>query len=280
MIPLDRLRPYKADRSVPSPNHSVRKGKVLKGVVLHATADGGPGGEAGSLSWMRNPAAKVSAHLLVHRDGLVTRLVPDERRAWHAGVSEWRGSRDVNSITLGIEIANRNDGKEPFTESQYRILARIAAHYIRQGLTLDDFVSHADIAPKRKTDPAGFDWERFRALVKEEMAPEAPNAPTGGHPLRRASDRFPDVQWPAPSVVPPPLRHPEMVLEPITVPQVSDLERVTRAAGIRPEWMQHTIPPLLALLHAIVKGNEGGRAALAAELIGAAEAYAEKHCRP
>jgi AmpD protein len=105
----------------------------------------------------------------VRRDGTVVRLVPDARRAWHAGVSRWRGRDDVNSFSLGWEIANRNDRRELYTDAQYAALARLAAHYVAQGLALDAFVSHAEVAlpAGRKTDPAGFDWERFRAAVRK-----------------------------------------------------------------------------------------------------------------
>jgi hypothetical protein len=76
----------------------------------------------------------------------------------------------VNSITLGIEIANRNDG-EQYPDEQYRRVAEIVAHYCRQGLVVDDVVSHAAIAEDRRTDPYGWDWVRFRALVRQQLQP-------------------------------------------------------------------------------------------------------------
>lgn len=171
MIALTKLRPYPADRAAISPNQGPRRGTAIQGIVLHATAD--EGNEPGSLSWMRDRNSQASCHLLILRDGTVIRLVPDAQRAWHAGVSSWRGIADVNSATLGIEIANRNDG-EPYTDAQYRRLAEIGAWYCRQGLTVADFVSHAEIAPQRKTDPAGFDWPRFRSGVKARLEVEVP----------------------------------------------------------------------------------------------------------
>lgn len=117
--------------------------------------------------------------------------------------------------------------------------------------------------------------------LSRAIAPGVPISSPDGHPLRRQTDLFPEPELArTASLLPPPLMHPEMVLQPIRVPLPEHLEQVTRAAGIRPEWMKHTIPPLLAILHAMAKGNEGPRAAIIAELIGAAEAYAEKHCRP
>lgn len=166
MIPLLKLVPYTAATAVPSPNHCTRRAAAIEGIVLHATADGG--NEAGTLAWMQSPASSVSSHLLVSRTGEVTRLVGDLQRAWHAGLSWWRGTSDVNSITLGIELANRNDG-EPYTDAQYQRLAEIVAHYIRQGLTLDDVVSHQTIAADRMTDPVGWNWDRFRVLVQKQL---------------------------------------------------------------------------------------------------------------
>jgi len=97
--------------------------------------------------------------------------VGDRRRAWHAGVSRWRGFGDVNGVSLGWELANRNDGREAYTDAQYAAVARLAAHYGRQGLPLDAFVSHAAVAlpPGRKTDPRGFDWARFRGEVRRRL---------------------------------------------------------------------------------------------------------------
>ena len=166
MITLLKLRPYPGDMVVPSPNHGARRAPVIKGIVLHATED--QGNEAHSLTWLRSPKSRASCHLLVSRSGRVTRLVGDQQRAWHAGQSSWRGTSDVNSVTLGIEIANRNDG-EPFTDAQYSRVADIVAHYCRQGLSLDDVVSHGEIAAPRRTDPFGWDWNRFKGMVRYRL---------------------------------------------------------------------------------------------------------------
>lgn len=191
MIKLLKLRPYTGDILSPSPNHGVRKALVIKGIVLHATAD--EGDEALALSWLRSPKSHVSCHLLVSRNGRVTRLVGDQQRAWHAGGARWRGTTDVNSITLGIEIANRNDG-EPFTDAQYGRVASIVAHYCRQGLSLDDVVSHGAIAAGRKTDPLGWDWERFRALVQQQLRVPGSNGRRWLAYDRRGVDRLPTEQ--------------------------------------------------------------------------------------
>ena len=164
MINLLKLSPYTGDIAAPSPNHDSRIALGIEGIVLHATADAGD--ERYSLAWMRSRKSRVSCHLYVARTGRVTRLVGDRERAWHAGLSWWRGTSDVNSITLGVEIANRNDG-EPYTAEQYRRVAEIVSHYCGQGLSLDDVVSHAKIAQGRKTDPHGWDWDHLRALVTD-----------------------------------------------------------------------------------------------------------------
>jgi len=97
VITLLKLSPYTGDLVAPSPNHDARKAPAIEGIVLHATEDGGD--EAYSLAWLRSPKSRVSCHLLVTRGGRVTRLVGDRQRAWHAGLSNWHGTSDVNSIT-------------------------------------------------------------------------------------------------------------------------------------------------------------------------------------
>lgn len=170
MIPTEQIIPADADRALHSLNFGKRSGPGISMIVLHATADGG--NEAGAESWMRSAASQVSAHLHIRRDGSVTRLVSDLDRAWHAGRSEWGGITDVNSASLGWEIANRNDGEEPYTDAQYRTVARLLQHYLPQGISRADVVSHEQIAPGRKTDPYRWDWGRMWALV--DVAPPPP----------------------------------------------------------------------------------------------------------
>jgi N-acetyl-anhydromuramyl-L-alanine amidase AmpD len=80
---------------------------------------------------------------------------------------------NVNDFSLGWELANRNDGREPYTEMQYRALTTLAVHYTLQGIPLDAFVSHAEVAlPQgRKSDPAGFQWARFYENVRRHLTP-------------------------------------------------------------------------------------------------------------
>ena len=126
---------------------------------------------------MANPEAGVSAHLHIRRDGSITRMVGDRRRAWHAGDSSWPGVGDVNSESLGWEIGNDNDG-EPYSDAQYEAVADLLRHYLPQGLPREAVVSHKDVAPGRKTDPHGWDWNRMWRLLDPEPVITIP-APAG-----------------------------------------------------------------------------------------------------
>ena len=131
-----------------SPNHNDRKSRIRL-VVLHC--DASPS-ERATLSWLANSASKVSYHALIHRDGWVSRIVPDERRAWHAGKSRWQDIADVNGASLGLAFANRNNGKEPLTSAQLDI-AQAVIQYWRQRYDIEAVVGHRDVAPQRKSDP-------------------------------------------------------------------------------------------------------------------------------
>jgi N-acetylmuramoyl-L-alanine amidase len=133
----------------PSPNHNVRGSKTVKLIVLHA--DASPN-EKGCLSWIQSSESKVSYHVLIGRDGAVYTCVPYDRRAWHAGKSEWHGEKDVNGISIGVSFSNRNDGKEPLTEKQKAAAKRVIAE-IRTKYGALPVTTHAQIAPGRKNDP-------------------------------------------------------------------------------------------------------------------------------
>ena len=158
---------------MPSPNHNERALPVSM-LVLHYT---GMADAASAIARLRDPAAEVSAHYLVDEDGQVVRLVPEDRRAWHAGRSSWRGVTDVNSASIGIEIVNPGHeiGYRPFPAAQMSALVPLVAdivarHHIRPG----NVVGHSDIAPARKDDPGElFDWE---ALARLKLALARPTA--------------------------------------------------------------------------------------------------------
>ncbi|HSL85173.1 MAG TPA: 1,6-anhydro-N-acetylmuramyl-L-alanine amidase AmpD [Thermoanaerobaculia bacterium] len=111
---------------------------------------------------------QVSAHALIRREGSITQYVPFHRRAWHAGVSTWRGRERVNDFSVGVELEGTDD--TPYEAVQYQALAdlvrALAATYPK--ITPGRVTGHSHIAPGRKTDPGpSFDWHRLRALVDE-----------------------------------------------------------------------------------------------------------------
>lgn len=145
----------------PSPNFDARRAPPDM-VVLHYT--GMSTGEA-ALERLRDPRSRVSAHYLVEEDGRVFSLVPEERRAWHAGVSYWRGTRDLNAVSIGIEIVNpgREFGYRPFPEPQIAAVVGLLDDVRGRWTVPDDRVlGHSDVAPDRKTDPGElFPWRRL-----------------------------------------------------------------------------------------------------------------------
>lgn len=145
----------------PSPNFNERKLPVSL-LVLHYTGmTDGPS----AIARLIDPKAEVSSHYLIDEDGQVVRLVAEDKRAWHAGKSYWRGITDVNSASIGIELVNpgHEHGYRPFTEPQMAALLPLMAEIVgRYGITRGNIVGHSDIAPARKQDPGElFDWERL-----------------------------------------------------------------------------------------------------------------------
>jgi AmpD protein len=117
---------------------------------------------------------RVSAHVLVRRDGEVVQYVPFHRRAWHAGQSQWMGRERCNDFSVGIELEGTD--ARAYEAAQYAALARVIVALCRAYPTLspERIVGHSDVAPGRKSDPGiAFDWPRLRALVRYslEVAP-------------------------------------------------------------------------------------------------------------
>lgn len=109
---------------------------------------------------------KVSAHLLIRRDGSIRQYVPFNRRAWHAGVSCFEGRERCNDFSIGIELEGSIN--QPYTDEQYQQLAAVTREILANypDITLDRITGHSDIAPERKTDPGPFfDWQRYKALL-------------------------------------------------------------------------------------------------------------------
>jgi len=149
--------------SAPSPNHDARPpGAVIDVLVLHYT--GMRTGEE-ALARLRDPEAKVSSHWLVEEDGRVFTLVPESRRAWHAGVSWWRGRAGLNDRSIGIEIVNPGHdwGYRAFPEAQIATVIALSRGILaRHPIRPIDVVAHSDIAPDRKRDPGElFPWARL-----------------------------------------------------------------------------------------------------------------------
>ena len=148
----------------PSPNFNERKLPVSM-IVLHYT--GMTSGEA-ALERLRDPVDEVSAHYLVEEDGRIFRLVEEDKRAWHAGRAHWRGIKDVNSASVGIEIVNpgHEHGYRNFTEAQMgAVIPLVAAIKERHGITRGNVVGHSDVAPARKQDPGElFNWHALARL--------------------------------------------------------------------------------------------------------------------
>lgn len=112
---------------------------------------------------------KVSAHFLIRRDGEVIQFVPCEKRAWHAGASNWRGRERCNDFSVGIELEGCDSA--PFEDAQYAVLAALT-RALKTRYPIAGIVGHSDIAPGRKTDPGPhFDWARYRALVEKQDSP-------------------------------------------------------------------------------------------------------------
>lgn len=162
----------------PSPNHDERSGAspidllVIHGISLPPSEFGGPYIDqlfTNSLDCAAHPyfmglqGLKVSAHLLIRRDGELIQYVPFSRRAWHAGESRWGGRSACNDFSIGIELEGCD--LMPYTDSQYATLIAVtrAIRSAYPAITAERVVGHCHIAPGRKTDPGPyFDWARLR----------------------------------------------------------------------------------------------------------------------
>ncbi len=168
-------------QQVPSPNADERpSGSEVDLLVVHNISL--PPGEFGG-SWIDDlflnrldPGVhpyfaaianlRVSAHLLIERDGTTTQFVALDRRAWHAGPSSFCGRERCNDFSIGIELEGSDTS--PFTATQYQRLASLSAQMraLFPRISTPRIVGHSDIAPGRKTDPGPyFDWDNFRALL-------------------------------------------------------------------------------------------------------------------
>ncbi|MFK7744555.1 MAG: N-acetylmuramoyl-L-alanine amidase [Roseobacter sp.] len=127
-------------------------------IVIHYTA---MENAAAAIARLCDPAAEVSAHYVIAKDGTLTQLVAEADRAWHAGVGEWQGMDDINSRSIGIELDNRGD--HPFPDPQMGALECLIADIrSRWPIPASGIIGHSDMAPGRKIDPGPrFDWTRL-----------------------------------------------------------------------------------------------------------------------
>lgn len=139
-----------------------RKG-VVTTLVLHHTATGNEA--ALRVLSGRDPSTRVSAHYLVtdEPEPRIIEIVPEDKVAFHAGVAQWRGDRDLNETSVGIEIVNLDGNVHPYGEAQFAVIASLAADIARRhGIAPGNVVAHSDIAPGRKQDPGSlFPWRRL-----------------------------------------------------------------------------------------------------------------------
>lgn len=151
----------------PTPHHNARPhGSGVSLLVIHADASKS---EAATTSWLADPVSKVSYHYLVGRDGTVYQFVPDDRRAWHAGISEFQGVPDCNDYSIGLSFSN-DQVHEEFPEAQVdagAILAIVLC--LRHGIPVSRIAPHSAIATPagRKHDPGPrFPWNDFIAAIE------------------------------------------------------------------------------------------------------------------
>ncbi|MEE4349939.1 MAG: N-acetylmuramoyl-L-alanine amidase [Pacificimonas sp.] len=175
----------------PSPNFNERTLPVSM-VVLHYT---GMKSCAAAHDRLRDAEAKVSAHYLLAEDGTIMRLVDEDKRAWHAGQAYWRGVRDVNSASIGIEICNPGQewGYEEFTGAQLESLKALLPGILsRHDIGPENVIGHSDIAPDRKIDPGEkFFWPELADAGLAESIPEAVTDPGWSDlGVKRALERF------------------------------------------------------------------------------------------
>jgi len=165
-------------RRIASPNCDARPhGTAIKLLVIHNISL--PPGEFGGPAvtqlftntldteshsyYAQLKGLEVSAHFLIRRNGEIVQFVPCSKRAWHAGVSSWRGRSACNDLSIGVEL----EGSDyvPFTDQQYTALVRLT-RLLQRTYPIHAVVGHADIAPGRKTDPGPcFDWPRYFATL-------------------------------------------------------------------------------------------------------------------
>lgn len=152
-----------AARIYASPNFEPRAaGRRPDLLLLHYT---GMSSTEKAVDWLARPESKVSCHYVVGEDGVITQMVAESMRAWHAGLSHWAGETDINSCSIGIEIQNPGhaDGYPEFSDAQMNAVIGLAADIVaRHSISPRRVLAHSDVAPSRKIDPGEkFSWRRL-----------------------------------------------------------------------------------------------------------------------
>ena len=180
----------------PSPNQDDRGGAAIDMLVLHYT---GMTSADAALARLADPAARVSAHYTIDEDGTIYVHMPEDRRAWHAGVSCWAGATDINARSIGIELVNPGHefGYRAFPEAQIAALTTLChSILVRHPIPSARVLAHSDVAPMRKEDPGElFPWEQLARAgiglwpdrIESELAAEA--LPRYGYDPNAAPDK-------------------------------------------------------------------------------------------
>ena len=155
--------PQLSIRDLASPNQEERPpGTVIDTLILHYT---GMKTAAEALARLADPDSGVSAHYVIDEDGSIVRMVPEEKRAWHAGIASWQGETNINDRSIGIELVNPGHefGYRAFPEAQMTALIQLSREILaRHPIPPARVLGHSDVAPKRKSDPGElFDWARL-----------------------------------------------------------------------------------------------------------------------
>ena len=154
------------EKQLNTPN--VSKGRRIKpqAIVLHHTA----GSYAGSVAWCMDPLSKVSYHAIVAKDGRRTVLADADERTWHAGVSSWRGKRDLNSWAIGAAFEGDTNTRQLGEAEMASMAEYLVPLMTRYGLTLADVTDHRTVSPGRKDDLAAQELARFKVFLAERLA--------------------------------------------------------------------------------------------------------------
>src|SRR5215468_9477653 len=238
---------------IPSPNHDERMLPTDILLILYT----GMTSTAAAIGRLCDPASKVSSHYVVDEYGKVLQLVPEARRAWHAGQSSWEGESDINSRSIGIEIANpgHSYGYPDFPEAQIVAVIALCRDIVeRHCIRAECVLAHSDVAPQRKLDPGEkFPWARLHGAGVGAWVTPSPTRPgTGLAP----GDGGPDV-----AELQAALRRygygieASGVYDDVTAAVVTAFQRHFRAACIDGRADRSTIETLQALLAASDRGR-------------------------